>query len=321
MGGGVHRLPSRSRKPLNYMAALRRVLLSTHYDIVHIHQNSASMFMDAIVAKKCGVPVIIGHSHNSRCNVMWQHKLFRPFVNLPLTTRLACSEAAGHFVFRNKQFKVLNNAIELERFKFNSDERKKIRAELGLDEKQFVIGFVGRLSQQKNVLRLIKILKSVSTLNSDAKLVIVGDGELRHSLTSLVVQEKLEENVILTGTRSDIPRLLSSFDVFILPSLYEGLGVAYVEAYASGVPVFISEYVPIIPAIANDISIFSLDDNDDVIAERLFHAKLLGNDIRHQRCISCEKKIKAAGYDICEETKVLESIYFDELTRLNERNA
>ena len=82
LGGRIFRLPSRSRRPLEYMKSLYGVIRENNYQIVHVHQNSASMMMDGIVARLCGVPVVIGHSHNTRCNVLWQHYLFRPFVNV-----------------------------------------------------------------------------------------------------------------------------------------------------------------------------------------------------------------------------------------------
>ena len=111
MGGIIHRLPSRSRKPIQYMRELKKLIKKHNYKIVHIHQNSASMTMDGIVAKSCGVPVIIGHSHNIRCNVLWQHYLFKPFVNSVLTHRFACSEDAGRWVFGNKAFLLIYNII------------------------------------------------------------------------------------------------------------------------------------------------------------------------------------------------------------------
>ena len=98
-GGRIFRVPSRSRHPFKYMWALKQILQTNKYQIVHVHQNSASMVMDGFVAKLCHVPVVIGHSHNTSCNVLWQHYLFKPWVSFCFDYRLACSSAAGEWVF------------------------------------------------------------------------------------------------------------------------------------------------------------------------------------------------------------------------------
>ncbi|MCC8152502.1 MAG: glycosyltransferase, partial [Lachnospiraceae bacterium] len=106
----MHRLPSRSRKPFANMSALRKVIKENGYNIVHIHQNSASMTMDAIVAKTCGVKNVIGHSHSTSCHVLWQHYLFKPFVNHFCDYRFACSREAGQWVFGKKDdVRIINN--------------------------------------------------------------------------------------------------------------------------------------------------------------------------------------------------------------------
>lgn len=182
LGGKIHRLPSRSRRPFAYMAMLRRIINENHYQIVHIHQNSASMVMDGIVAKICGIPVIIGHSHNTKCNVMWQHRLFKPFVNIVLTHRFACSDAAGKWVFGNrKNVKIVNNAIDSSLYSFDEEKRAEIRRELNLKDK-FVIGFVGRLHEQKNLFRLLEIFYRVTTKKPQSHLFICGGGKFRKSV-------------------------------------------------------------------------------------------------------------------------------------------
>lgn len=131
MGGRIYRLPSRSGKPFVYMIALKRVIKGYGYKIVHIHQNSASMAMDGIVAKSSHVPVVIGHSHNTRCNVMWQHYLFKPLVNHVVTHRFACSEDAGKWIFGNrKDIRMVNNAIDSRKYHFDESTRSRVRQEL-----------------------------------------------------------------------------------------------------------------------------------------------------------------------------------------------
>lgn len=131
-GGNIYRLPSRNRHPVSYMIGLYRLLREKNYKIVHIHQNSASMAMDAFVAKISGVKCIIGHSHNTSCNILWQHYLFKPFVNLFLDFRFACSAEAGKWVFGDRQCSIVRNAIDVNKYRFNQKVRSEIRNKLNL---------------------------------------------------------------------------------------------------------------------------------------------------------------------------------------------
>lgn len=181
LGGRIFRLPSRSRKPFAYMLALRNVLKENNYRIVHIHQNSASMAMDALVARSLGIPTIIGHSHNTRCNVVWQHWLFRPIVNHVVTDRFACSVAAGEWVFgRRNDVRIVNNAIDTDLYLFDESIRNTIIDNYGLQGK-FVVGFVGRLQEQKNPYRLLDVFRCLLEKRPGSCLVIVGGGRIRGS--------------------------------------------------------------------------------------------------------------------------------------------
>lgn len=176
LGGRIFRMPSRSGSPIAYVSALRKLIKKHTYQIVHIHQNSASMAMDAMVAKACGVPVVIGHSHNTRCNVMWQHRLFKPVVNRFLTHRFACSEAAGVWIFGHRtDVQVVHNAIDTQVYSFQEEKRQAIRKQMKLEDK-FVVGFVGRLHMQKNPYRLLSIFASVSKAKENCCLMLIGGG-------------------------------------------------------------------------------------------------------------------------------------------------
>lgn len=174
LGGRIYRMPSRSGKPLAYMVALRKLIRKNGYRIVHIHQNSASMAMDAMVARACGVPTIIGHSHNTRCNVVWQHRIFRPIVNRVLTHRLACSEEAGRWVFgKRRDVRIVNNAIDTDLYQFDSETRRRVRSKFELQDK-FIVGFVGRLHEQKNPFRMLEVFKDFLGVCPNGTLLIVG---------------------------------------------------------------------------------------------------------------------------------------------------
>lgn len=301
-GGKIFRLPSRSRKPHKYMDVLKKVIKENGYQIIHIHQNSASMAMDAFVAKICGVPVIIGHSHNTRCNVMWQHYLFKPFVNLLLTNRFACSEEAGQWIFGNrKDVTVVNNAIDTSKFAFDEKTRESMREELGIEE-NFVVGFVGRLYDgQKNLFRVLEIFRAVLEKKNNAKLLIVGDGQDKERLIQKAEDLKINDKVLFLGKRNDVNNVMMAMDVFLMPSFYEGLPVVVVESQATGLRIVVSENVPT-PNLINNMQVINLSETDEVWTNALL--KNVDFDRR-----DAEKFIIERNYSIAHEVVKLEKFY------------
>ena len=301
MGGRIHRLPSRSRRPLAYMNRLKQVIKENDYKIVHIHQNSASMAMDGIVAKICRVPVVIGHSHNTRCNVMWQHYLFRPLVNRVLTHRFACSEAAGKWVFGQRDdVELVNNAIDSQKYHFSNELRQRKRQEMGL-HRQLVVGFVGRLHEQKNPFRLLEIFKSMLDTNSDCQLMLIGGGGLESSLKQRCVDWGISDHVSFLGVRSDVSELMMAMDVFLLPSLYEGLPVVIVEAQATGLTCIISEHVPA-PNLTGQVRVVQLSDDNKKWVDTL----LAVHDFKREDATDL---IIEGQYDIVHEARKLQNFY------------
>jgi glycosyltransferase involved in cell wall biosynthesis len=296
-GGRIYRLPSRSGTPISYMRELKKIIREYKYRIVHIHQNSASMVMDAFVAKQCGVPVIIGHSHNTSCNVRWQHYMFRLFVNHVVTHRFACSEAAGKWVFgKRKDVQVIPNAVDVERFYFKQEIRKRYREELGLKNK-YVIGFVGRLHEQKNLERLLQILEKIE--DEDTVLLLVGEGP---QMPELIEKSKsFSERVLFLGRRDDVGELMAAMDVFVMTSIYEGLPVVIVEAQAAGLHCVISDRVPA-PDLIGQLDVVNLDESDDVWIQKLFRKN------SHDRT-QVKEQIQQAGYDIRLEAEKLQNFY------------
>nr|WP_283681017.1 glycosyltransferase [Parablautia sp. Marseille-Q6255] len=302
----MHRLPSRSRHPFSYMRELKRIIKENNYEIVHIHQNSASMVMDAFVAKLCGVSTIVGHSHNTCCNVMWQHYFFKPFVNLFLTDRFGCSEAAGRWVFGNRSdVKIINNAIDLEKYAFSFEIREATRENLGIRD-AFVVGYVGRLFDgQKNLFRLIDIFSSIAKLDENAVLIMVGDGPDKEKLQKQIEDLQLSGKVKLLGKREDVNHLMMAMDVFFMPSYYEGLPVVIVEAQGTGLPCVISELVPA-PDLINKLKILSLETSNDE------WAKAIMSSCNNHR-LDAKMKLIERHYDISHEAGLLQEFYLSRL--------
>lgn len=308
LGGYIYRLPSRSRSPIQYMKDLKQVLLNNKYEIVHIHQNSASMCMDAIVARMCKVKIIIGHSHSTSCYVKWQHYLFKPVVNCFLTDRFACSKEAGDWVFgKRNDVKIVYNAIDCEHYKWSETKRALARNELHLNDK-FVVGYVGKLHEQKNPYKIIDVFLEVKKIKDEASLLFVGDGPERQKLETVVKEKGLQNDVLFLGRRDDVNLLMMAMDVFLFPSTYEGLGLVAIEAQATGLKCIVSENVPA-PNLTGLMKNVNLCEPNEVWAKEVV-------ELADFERAEAPKYIRLGNYDISYEAKKLEQFYADCLRKI-----
>jgi len=254
------------------------------------------------VAQKSGLTTI-GHSH---CTHPKEKSIKNKFADI-LESRIekysdycfACSQDAGKWIFKNKQFQVLNNAIDARKYRFSKSIREEVRKEFGFVD-ELVLGTVGRIMNQKNPLGMVEILKNVVDIEPNSKLLWVGDGNMRRDAESLVQKYGLTNNVIFTGVRNDADRLLQAMDVFVFPSFYEGLSVAAIEAQAAGLPCLCSDQVPFETAITNLCQFIPLA-NYKQWAEKILAVR----DIREDTY----KQIVDAGYDIHTTSKWVEDFY------------
>ena len=251
LGGKVILCPP-YQKLHKYMKFLENLFVRKKYRIIHSNINTLSVF-PLKAAKKAGVPVRIAHSHNTsnpreiKRNLV--KNVLRKFSKKYATDYFACSEAAGRYQFGDKAFdegkvKIIPNAINIEKFKYDPDARKKLRKEIGIKDSDFVIGHVGAFRRQKNHTFLIDVFAEVKKERKNAKLILVGQGPLREEIEEKVKKLGLEKDVFFLGQRNDTNKLYSVFDVFCLPSLYEGFGVVTIEACAAERNVILSEHVP-----------------------------------------------------------------------------
>lgn len=247
LGGRIYRAPR--LYPQNYPAyfAYMRRLFEEHpeYRIMHSHIDSMS-YLPLLAGKKAGIPVRIAHSHNTSIDLDFKYPLKQYFrYRLPEVTthQLACGEEAGHFLFRGMDFAVVPNAIDMERFFFSQSIREKKREALGLTEK-LVIGHVGRFSSQKNHGFLLQIFSEVKKRREDAILLLVGIGEKEMEIREQTQKLGISEQVRFLGNRSDVSELYQAMDVFVLPSLFEGIPLVGIEAQAAGLPCVFSDRVP-----------------------------------------------------------------------------
>ena len=216
------------------------------YDIIHCNMANASPFY-FYYAKKYNIKVRIIHSHQNK----YADKFINKERNIQLiylakklaTHNFACSRIAWDFLFKNKKYYTVKNAIDVEKFKFNQEIRDIYRKKLNISDNELLIGHVGRFSPSKNHSFLIEIAKELIDKNNKIKLILVGIGDLRKDIEVKVKALGIESNVYFTGLREDIPNILNNSNLFILPSIYEGLGLVLLEAQASNLPCLVSEAI------------------------------------------------------------------------------
>lgn len=294
MGGKIYRAPR--LMPQNYFKYIEwmKNFFKEHpeYTIVHSHIDAMS-FWPLWAAKSCGISVRIAHSHNTRIDKDYKYILkcfFKKLLPSVANYYWACGDQAGKFLFGEREFDVLPNAIEAERFLFQSETRDRVREELNIVN-SFVIGHVGRFFAQKNHKFLIETFSEIKKMRSDAVLLLVGQGELEQGIKELCKYYNIVDSVKFLGSRSDVNTLLQAMDVFVLPSLFEGLPVVGVEAQASGLPCVFSDCVPEEVGMTGNCVFLPLEIGPAKWAEQIISLKCENRQ--------CENEIiRQKGYDI-----------------------
>lgn len=309
LGGKVILIPP-YQKLFSYQRELRKVLKENDYKIVHSHINTLSVF-PLYAAKRVGVYVRIAHSHSTTNKKEWKKNLMkqvlRPFSKVFATHYFCCSELAGRWLFGEKEYDkgnvyLLNNAIDLGNFKYNRKIRNDVRRELNIHDDTLVIGHIGRFVEQKNHNFLIDIFSEIHNKNKNSILLLVGQGPLLEEIKDKVVELSLGDSVIFLGQRDDVNKFYQAFDVFLFPSLYEGLGMVLIEAQTAGLVCIASTEVPKIAKVTSNLDFVDLNDGAEKWADKIL--KLSFND---RNCY--EKEIRDHGYDIKKECKKLEEEY------------
>ena len=295
------------RKTLNVIKFKKTLsnILKEHpeYKIVHIHATAIGKICTD-VAKKCGVKTIIAHTHNNSAVKDWKYYpkiLLRKLYTKGPTDFFACSEDAGRYTFKNKKFTVVYNAIDIDKFLFKQEIREEFRKELNIEDK-FVIGNIGRLHEQKNQSFLIDVFYEIQKRKDNAILLIVGKGPLENELKEKVSNLGIDNKVYFLGNRKDIERIYQGMDVFVLPSLFEGLGIVAIEAQVSGLPVIASTGVAKEANITNNIRNIDLSEPIDVWVEAICKTKVNNRK-------SIEDIVRKSKFNIKNNVKFLQEFY------------
>lgn len=305
--GVVHVIPNRKQDTKGYIKGLKQ-LLKQEYDVVHIHGNSGTMLIEVLLAKAVRVRKIIIHGHNTATNHPVVNKMMNPLMNYLATDRLSCSQKAGEWLYGKREFKILNNAIEVRKFTYNSKVRAEVRGDLGIKE-EVLIGHIGHFSHQKNHFYLVDIFKAVHDRHPQTKLLLVSDGVLLEDVKKKVDELGLTDSVVFTGRREDTERLYQAMDIFVLPSRWEGLPLVTVEAQAAGLPIIVSNVVPTVAKCTENMEFCSVENGADEWAEKIWCMVEKTMAERGKKDVLSE--IVKCGYDIETETKVLEKMYLE----------
>lgn len=235
-----------------FLKAFNNLLKEKHYEAIHVNTlwNSGLLLK---IAKKHNIPIRICHSHSTESSanehiVYKGYKLvMRQLILRATTDFIACGVDAGNYLYGANKFKqqgkVIYNGVNIERFRYNSDIRQQVRKELGISSDTVVLGHVGRLAPVKNHTFMLALLEEVVKDYRQVKMIFVGDGPDYEKIRKEISERKLQDHIILLGSRTDVNRLLQSFDILLFPSIFEGFPVTLVEAQASGLPCLISSSI------------------------------------------------------------------------------
>ncbi|RYQ38194.1 glycosyl transferase group 1 [Bifidobacterium pseudolongum subsp. globosum] len=288
-------------------------IFNNNYDIIHFNKNSLLKFPPILWAKRYTQSKVIIHSHNTQPSSTTPaarlHYLLRPFVVGKVDCLLACSQAAGFYMFGKRHpFELIPNGVDVERYEFNAHDRERIRKELEIAPSTHVFIHVGRFSEQKNQRFLIEVFAKYHAEDADSVLLLVGNHNgMLNDMQRLASTLGVGDSVRFLGVRTDIPQLYSAADLAVFPSKHEGLPVTLVEAQANGLPILASEAITKETDIANLIRFESLEHGADQWASRMRHEvqQPIGADVRK----GYANAVRRAGYDMTDGIRRMKTTY------------
>lgn len=299
MGGKVYLAPRKSRHPLGNFLAIRRIVKENGYQVVIRHSDNAFPVLDLLAARMGGAKRRIYQSHSSSSSHIGLHKFFRMFMGIIPTDRFACSENAGRWMYGRRTFRIVKNAIDVEQYRFFAQLREQARNEWQMED-CVVYSHVGIYMPAKNHRFLVDVFARIIEKQPNARLLLIGEGGLREDIERQVKENHLEKQVILTGIRSDVPKLLQMTDVFLFPSVYEGLPLSVIEAQAAGLPCLISDRITKEVVVTEQVVSMPLEKSKEQWAGQ---AIALSKIPRDRYAKTSQELVGKAGYDVKELAK------------------
>lgn len=247
-GNNIYELPKENKYSYKVSRKIRSIIKEGKYDIVHVNMPGHVGFETLKMARQYGIGKRIFHAHNPRNNLnlktVISTKVYDYLLQREATELVACSKSAGNSRFGNKDFQVLRNVIDTDRFVYRLEDRRYIREKLHI-EKKVVVGVVGRFAAQKNPEFLLECFAEYNKLNKESVLLWIGDGELQEKIQDRAKNMGLKGACLFVGRKNNIEKWYSAMDLFLLPSKFEGMGIVFLEAQCTGLPCFGSTNVPI----------------------------------------------------------------------------
>ena len=313
IGHGVHfrELSGNRNRVVKNGKLFLDVLKERHYDVIHLNVFHGGMLYYLSLANKMGIAIRIVHSHNNslrRGQHYWLKLMIHRWASkhyiVKATDLWACSSAAADFMFSHGvPFRLIPNGFDTKRFKFNLRHRDLLRQQLGIKD-EVIVGNVGRLCYQKNQIFLLRVFAEFLKVQPNSRLILVGEGEDRDKLVREATLLRIKDKVIFWGTTDHVERLYWAMDVFVFPSIFEGLGIAAVEAQAAGLPVVCSDSIPEEACILHSVKKVPLSFGVDKWAETL--------EISQRRVHSrelCAAIVQKSGFDIEDVVKLVAEKY------------
>lgn len=303
LGGKIYRIEPMGKNIIKHCKDLYKILKKNPKYIVHRHTCSSIVWIDLLVAKMAKIEERIVHCHATHTTSHGMlNTIFKVMINSLATVKLACSKKAGIFLYGKKQnFEVVYNAIDTKKFLFNNNIRNKIREEYKINYDELILGHIGRFDKSKNHKFLIEVFEKVVNVKKDAQLWLIGDGELKEELEKMIVEKGLKDNVKFLGIKSNCNEYLMAMDIFVFPSIYEGLGIALIEAQCTGISCIVSENIVEEAIVTKNVIRLNLSD-ESAWAEKILSIKT------HNRVIDINKT-EINNYKIEKLINQIERIY------------
>lgn len=309
LGSNFYKITPRKISSYNNKKDLEKLFRNEHFDILHCHLNTLSYIEPIKIALKYGCKVIV-HSRSSNSPDSVITKLLHRFNYYQLKLifqdeiiKLAVSDIAGEWLFgKESTYEIINNGVNIDKFKFLSSLRSETRKFLELND-NFIVGHIGAFNYAKNHKYLLKIFKKILSNQSNAILLLVGEGEFESEILNLASKMEIREKVIFLGIRTDIPELMCAMDIFVFPSHYEGFPNVVLEAQTSGLPCIISDTITNEVVITNYCKRLSRKDDPNKWAQEIHE---IDYDINREKSY---KEIKKKGYSLNDEIDKIERIY------------
>lgn len=262
-GDNVYLFKNRKKNPMQYILQIKNIIKRNDYDVIHIHGNSSTVCAEIFAIKTSNIRAkVILHAHGVRTDHPFIHKIFLKYINRNIDVALAASEKAGEFLFKDfNEFTVIPNGIDVNKFKFNSEDRKRIRNKYSFNEKDKVLLHVGAFNGAKNQSFLIEMFNELLKIDNSYRLILIGDGELKNKKVSQVKKLNLDKRIKFLGEISDISPYYSASDVFLFPSNYEAFGIVALEAQANGLPCLVSDRLPTVVKLTNNLQFLKIGEN------------------------------------------------------------